>query len=117
MPAFVLANLIITNPGIYMKYEAGFQNARAAAAADLQARQGLGQYQQALGQQGRQLDQAKLAADQEAAREAAFADYTQLGLITLIGLISKHGILLVEFANQLQNNGYSKKNHSQFPTP
>ena len=27
MPAFVLANLIITNPGIYMKYEAGFQNA------------------------------------------------------------------------------------------
>ena len=27
------------------------------------------------------LDQAELAADQEAAREAAFADYTQLGLI------------------------------------
>ena len=61
--------------------EAGFQNARAAAAADLQARQGLGQFQQALGAQGRQLDQAKLAADQEAAREAAFADYTQLGLV------------------------------------
>jgi multidrug efflux pump len=28
--------------------------------------------------------------------------YTELGLVTLIGLISKHGILMVEFANQLQ---------------
>ncbi len=33
--------------------------------------------------------------------------YTQIGLVTLIGLISKHGILMVEFANQLQAQGLS----------
>ncbi|CAM3644034.1 MexW/MexI family multidrug efflux RND transporter permease subunit [Parendozoicomonas haliclonae] len=31
--------------------------------------------------------------------------YTQIGLVTLIGLISKHGILIVEFANQLRQQG------------
>jgi multidrug efflux pump len=35
--------------------------------------------------------------------------YTQVGLVTLLGLISKHGILIVQFANQLQRGGRSKR--------
>jgi multidrug efflux pump len=33
--------------------------------------------------------------------------YSQIGLITLVGLITKHGILIVEFANQLRQEGMS----------
>ncbi|SBT09810.1 Uncharacterized transporter HI_0895 [Candidatus Accumulibacter aalborgensis] len=35
--------------------------------------------------------------------------YSQIGLVTLVGLITKHGILIVEFANQLQEQGYEIK--------
>ncbi len=34
--------------------------------------------------------------------------YSQIGLVTLVGLITKHGILIVEFANQLQDKGHGK---------
>ncbi len=33
--------------------------------------------------------------------------YSQIGLITLVGLITKHGILIVEFSNQLRQQGRS----------
>ncbi len=35
--------------------------------------------------------------------------YTQVGLVTLMGLISKHGILIVQFANELQRAGRAKR--------
>ena len=35
--------------------------------------------------------------------------YSQIGLVTLVGLITKHGILIVEFANQLQEKGMPRR--------
>src|SRR5690606_27760745 len=35
--------------------------------------------------------------------------YSQIGLITLVGLITKHGILIVEFTNQLREQGRSMR--------
>ncbi len=35
--------------------------------------------------------------------------YTQVGLVTLVGVISKHGILIVQFANEQQKLGKSKR--------
>jgi multidrug efflux pump len=35
--------------------------------------------------------------------------YTEVGLVTLMGLISKHGILIVQFANHLQAEGRTKR--------
>jgi len=37
-----------------------------------------------------------------------FNIYSQVGLVTLVGLVSKNGILIVEFANRLQEQGKSK---------
>ena len=34
--------------------------------------------------------------------------YSQVGLVTLVGLVSKNGILIVQFANTLQEEGHSK---------
>lgn len=36
--------------------------------------------------------------------------YSQIGLVTLIGLITKHGILIVDFSNKLRDSGQEKLN-------
>ena len=59
----------------------GFQQAQAAAAQDLAARQGLGTYQTQLGQAGQAQQQAVLDAAAAGAREAEFEPFTRLGLI------------------------------------
>ena len=59
----------------------GFTQAQGARAQDLAAQQGLGTYQQAMGQAQQGYEQAGLDATQIAAREAEFAPFTQLGLV------------------------------------
>ena len=59
----------------------GFMDARQARGADLAAQQGLGTYQQQLGQAQQGFEQAKLDATQIANREAEFEDFTRLGLV------------------------------------
>ena len=59
----------------------GFMQAQQAAGTDLAARQGLGQYQQALGQADQGFAQAGLDAQQLAAREAEYEPFTRLGLV------------------------------------
>ena len=59
----------------------GFMEARQARGADLAAQQGLGTYQQQLGQAQQGFEQAKLDATQIANREAEFEDFTRLGLV------------------------------------
>ena len=59
----------------------GFQQAQSAAAQDLAARQGLGQYQTQMGQAGQAQQQAILDAAAAGEREKQFQPFTQLGLI------------------------------------
>jgi len=59
----------------------GFQQAQQARAGDLQARQGLGAYQDQLGQAQQGYDQATEDATTLAAREAEYEPFTRLGLI------------------------------------
>ena len=59
----------------------GFMQAQQAAGTDLAARQGLGQYQQALGQADQGFEQAKLDAQTLAKREKEFEEFTRLGLV------------------------------------
>ena len=59
----------------------GFQQGQGARAADLAAQQGLGTYQQAMGQSRQGYEQAVLDANQIAAREKEFQPFTQMGLV------------------------------------
>ena len=59
----------------------GFQQAQAAAAQDLAARQGLGQFQTQIGQAGQAQEQAIRDAAAAAERERQFQPFTQIGLI------------------------------------
>jgi len=59
----------------------GFQQAQQAASQDLANQQGLGQYQQSLGQAGQAQQQAIIDAAAAGEREQQFQPFTQLGLI------------------------------------
>ena len=59
----------------------GFQQGQGARAQDLAAQQGLGTYQQAMGQAQQGFAQAGLDAAQIAAREKEFQPFTQMGLV------------------------------------
>ena len=59
----------------------GFQQAQTARAGDLEAQQGLGAYQQQIGNANQGFEQAKLDATQMANREQQFSPFTQIGLI------------------------------------
>ena len=59
----------------------GFQQAQAGALGNLQAQQGLGQYQASLGGQERGIDQAMKTADAQEAREMQLEPFTRLGLV------------------------------------
>ena len=59
----------------------GFQQAQAARAADLQARQGLGTYMDQMGQQQQAYDQAVSDAGLMAQRESLYEPFTRLGLV------------------------------------
>ena len=59
----------------------GFMQAQQSRAGDLAAQQGLGTYQQQLGNAQQGFDQAQLDATQIANREAEFEDFTRLGLV------------------------------------
>jgi hypothetical protein len=59
----------------------GFLQAQTARGADLTAQQGLGAYQQQIGQANQGYQQAILDANQVAAREEQYSPFTQIGLI------------------------------------
>ena len=59
----------------------GFQQAQAAAGADMQARQGLGTYMDQMGQQQQAYDQAVSDAGLMAQRESLYEPFTRLGLV------------------------------------
>jgi Arc/MetJ-type ribon-helix-helix transcriptional regulator len=61
--------------------QSGYQNAQQQALSQLQAQQGLGTYQSQLGAQQQTTAQNVLTAQQQAAQAAAFAPYTQYGLV------------------------------------